>query len=331
MGESGFDPEVVIEEAKTILPAVEVGSMDVGAGSSSTENYLENIKDQIFDDDLVLHKKIINNIISAELARANEYEQCAREMGTSANELKRSLQARIEMIVANSQLFMAISPKALEDVLNGSGRFKNQFETNETGGWATPRYRALLELEMFGFNSNLVDDKAIDYTQLPDEVITMNASSRPTYGYFSDHMNGIVNSEGKSPPESDFSKYGRVTIQFKEGVKKRTTVTFGDTIDCFEKGTAPSPALAPHFTSFPFPRYIPDAPTYINQLVASSKSIWGATPEAQFHGSLTADDIEAIHVSPANGLTTAEIEQVQKTLNDFQVANPDSVIQIIRY
>lgn len=151
---------------------------------------------------------------------------------------------------------------SLRDILDG-GRMKTQFETGSSGGLFDPETRAKLEGFTFG---------------LPDDV---GPDKRPVYG--------VVSPRGVRPADeaSAVSGYGDIQVVLKPSVRKRTTVTVGDSLlsqDGAAK-TRPAPidapdwrAAGPHgFKSLSDSRF--ESKNYI---------------EAQIHGGVGVGDIEEV-------------------------------------
>lgn len=172
-----------------------------------------------------------------------------------------------------------------------SGRFKNQLETIESAGLYDPEGRRVLSDEYF-YGNRLVTD-----------------TDREKYGY--------LKRPKKLRADDDVDFYGEYDIRFVPGVRKRMTVTNGDSFDNWRSGHV--------FHSTPI---VPDDPeTYINWVAApenfdvefdgnpkwADEEMFGKVLddlktykrpthrfrnadyiEAQYHGPLTLDDIESI-------------------------------------
>lgn len=206
--------------------------------------------------------------------------------------------------------------RGLKDIF-GSGRFKNQLETNETAGIYDPYGRRVLSDEYF-YGNRLVTD-----------------TDREKYGY--------LKRPKKLRADDDVDFYGEYDIRFVPGVRKRMTVTNGDSFDNWHSGDV--------FHSTPI---VPDDPeTYINWVAApenfdvefdgnpkwADEELFGKVLndlktykrpthrfrnadyiEAQYHGPLTLDDIESI----TPGVTPTDTDNILTQADEygFKVIDP---------
>ena len=53
--------------------------------------------------------------------------------------------------------------------------------------------------------------------------------------------------------------------------------------------------------------------------------------EAQYHGGLTLDDVESIHISPHNGMDEEEIAEIKEVVEEYNIQHPDAPIPLITY
>lgn len=112
--------------------------------------------------------------------------------------------ANVNKRLVDVPVSIAISPASLEKVLE-SGRFKTQFETGTSGGYLSTTKRATFEFQRMGVRRDIVDE------------------ARPIYGYM--QLSGIAGAN------STLEQYGKVVVNLKPHVRKRTTVTGGDSMD----------------------------------------------------------------------------------------------------
>lgn len=209
-------------------------------------------------------------------------------------------------------------------------------------------YRAIDEMKMFGFNkiSDLAKIKSIEEEYRPvkelendlSNIITNNKEKRPIYGYFSDEKNGAINKEGAIPPPTNVLQYGPINVKIKkERALKKATVTFQDSLDHSDE-FPPSPAAKPHFTSTSLiyaynvcrvgDQEGVDKVDLDNRKTKTSVQRYGYT-EAQYHGGLTMDDVESIHISPHNTLDAEEIEEIKEAVNAYNTQNPESSVSLV--
>jgi hypothetical protein len=164
-----------------------------------------------------------------------------------------SRSARIRVRIDSADL-----PKFLSD-----GRYRNQFDTGASRGALAPGPRMLVESILLG---------------IPSEA---QAKHRPVYGYLT----------GSCEARANVIKYGDVVLELRSDVHRRTTFTFGDSLD--------EPAMRsahPPFCPSPLSRPRTYALDGRLDLLGASEP-WQATMcgyfEAQVHGALTPRDVES--------------------------------------
>lgn len=323
---------VVTEEKPT--PKEREKKIDKGPYESiATNNYFEG-----WDEDLELEGnpelkgRIRENIIRAEKIHQGRYEDAARDCGLSVEEFKARLQAKIEDMLQKANFFRATPVDILERIMTEDGRWKSQFETGRSNGTLDPRFRAAAEIKMFGFNQPdgwqmpaYREEQGVD---LAENVLTDHKEKRPIYGYFSDDEHGAINNEGKIPPPNNVNFYGNINVKIKQDrALKKATITFQDSLSDGDK-CPPTPAVRPHFTSF----RLSYGGRVVNALKGSSLTNWGSSyTEVQYHGGLTMDDVESIHMSPNNNLYRDDIERVRKMVADYNQRHPEAPIPLIEF
>ena len=165
------------------------------------------------------------------------------------------------------QLIVRRGRRGAEGVLE-AGRFKTQFETGTSGGAYDPEYRKAGEARGFG---------------IPEDI---NVTERPVYGYID------------VPDGDNASSYGPVKFVLKPEVKRRATVTVGDSIDLINDGEiVGTPALAPG----------PGSLYHNARRLAKGEAPRGYI-EAQIQG----------------GVTTADVAEVVFTKDAFMTRGPDN-------
>lgn len=157
------------------------------------------------------------------------------------------------------------------------GRLKSQFETKTSNGFLDNKMRSDRELEMFSAPTDLPPEK------------------RPIYGY----LNNLEVGEGV------VDGYGDVVIELKKDIMKRTTFTFGDSLDamllpsyansrregreqCVDWSRAQYREVGEYGDIEPRPAYI----------------------EAQYHGGVSVSDIERVKIPRV--LVEAQPDLIQK-------------------
>lgn len=284
--------------------------------SITTNNYFDDWDEVELVGNSGIKEKIKENIIFAEERNKNEYEDAAKDLGISVEEFKEKLQKKIEGLIEKSNFFRATRVDILDKVLNVDGRYKSQFETGTSQGSLDPTSRADAEKLMFEFD---YDEKDVE----------KNKEMRPIYGYFSDEINGAINYKGKIPPPNNVSYYGCINVKIKkEKALQKATITFKDSLgdkNCWP----PTPAKKPHFSSF---RMSYTGSHILEDFKATSVTNYGSSyNEAQYHGQLTMDDVESIHISSGNGLSSEDIEMIHDTFKKYKEMHPESTIELIEF
>jgi hypothetical protein len=184
----------------------------------------------------------------------------AQRIVAEATENLRELNERGQLTVRRGR-------RGTEGVLE-AGRFKTQFETGTSGGAYDPEYRKAGEARGFG---------------IPEDI---NVTERPVYGYI------------EVPDGSNAENYGPVKFVLKPEVKRRATVTVGDSIGLINDGEiVGTPALAPGAGSL-----------YHNARQLAKGEAPNGYIEAQIQG----------------GVTTADVAEVVFTKDAFMTRGPDN-------
>lgn len=300
--------------------------------SSITEKYFQDWESLNLDANPEIKARMRFNIVESEKRHQESYEKAAKHYGVTLEEFKSKLQEKIEEAISESDFFIATKVETLDRVLGEGERYKTQFETNKTGAQLNPKLRALAELLLFAFN----EPEGFDYSSIreggdvPKEVIDTNREKRPVYGYFSNDDMGAINGEGENPPPNHVTQYGEIVVKIKKDkAMRKATVTFQDSLHPANEWPA-TPACKPHFTSLAIEGHEDDS--ILEEVTNTSRTKWlSLYTEAQFHGQLGIDDIEAIYISTKNGLNDEEIETVRSIFNKFKEAHPESTIKLIEF
>lgn len=172
---------------------------------------------------------------------------------------------------------MRVEEYVLDDMLNGSGRYKTQFEVENSNGYYNPTARSALEYNIFG-TSDLI----------PDNL-------RPAYGY--------LRKAGDGRECDNLDHYGAIVLTLKKEVRNRTTFTIGDSLDetgcgreqCF----APQPVNAPSYKAVTVKKGLTALGDYKNYMKPPLKfdDELYTYPEAQIHGGVSIDDIKSITIT----------------------------------
>lgn len=125
--------------------------------------------------------------------------------GKTSDEIRNNFEEQQRNILKENNRVAVRVPIDFVDEVADDGRFKSQFETGRSQGLLNEDRRSNVEYEGFGVPKDIEPEK------------------RPIYGYMS-------NESGNHDLVS-LEYYGGVAFILKDGVKERTTVTFGDSLD----------------------------------------------------------------------------------------------------
>lgn len=332
-------------------------SQEIAEGTT-TKQYLEGFEGLELEGNPGIKDQIRKNIIQSEKRNERSYEFAAAGLGISTEEFKARLQTKVEDMVGRAEFFRATDLYVLERAMNVDGRWKSQFETGTSNVILSTQFRAAQEMKMFGFNRkrkifglNKTEDIAADTAaseyssgkkKFPKEVLEKDKEKRPIYGYFSDDVHGAINAGGKIPPPTNVVPYGAINFKIKkERALKKATITFYDTLqrdalpwDALRSDSGsdwpPTPASKPHFSSFRINDY--SIGGFLDEVRGPSVVNWGEQyTEVQYHGGLTMDDMESIHISTGNGLSQEDIEEVRRIFHKYKEQHPESTIQLIEF
>lgn len=168
----------------------------------------------------------------------------------------------------------------LEEIL--SSGFKNQMEVEESGGYYSPELRREVAAILFGCSEDLNDE---DYEK---------------YGY-------LAETDMLKDLASDTSHYGPVVVRFRKShIKGRVTMTSGDSLPvAFGENVIASPTDHPSIGSIFLPgsvygllknnRLNLKSPQQVAETIPPMDR-FGQYIELQYHGQLTADDIESVFI-----------------------------------
>lgn len=167
-----------------------------------------------------------------------------------------------------SNSFIRVKKGVLNRILK-DGRFKSQHETRTSGGAMKPSYRRKVESDMFSYPEGLQPEK------------------RPIYGYATQNKFGFsLDNAGNINKHPTVDMYGKIRVKLKDNTRKRTTVTFGDSLGA--DSYIPTPL---------------ENPTHASQPMYSAYSIGKALSdhpgvgyvELQVHDGVSLDDISRVY------------------------------------
>jgi hypothetical protein len=211
---------------------------------------------------------------------------------------KEVLDTSVKKYVSSTSIYHRTTTKGLLGILKDQ-RFKTQIETHTSGALENQEARRVIEKNLFSTPDN----------EKPAE--------RPIYGYLSKKKG------------DEAGQYGGIVIKLKDSLRRRTTCTFGDSLDtaAFKNAKNPSKGLLsisclPQQLDEADSRCIPIyqlAETKTQKDVESGKgtslgmSGKGSKSyfEAQIHGGVTLNDIEEVRFANKNS-RTPELEAMLK-------------------
>ena len=188
-----------------------------------------------------------------------------------------------------------------------SGRFKSQFETDESSGNFTPSLRG--NIELIGQN--------IPYTE--------DVKNRPIYGSLK-HKNykGEVDLQEYTSDKC----YGNCIFIFNDKLRSRTTITFGDS---FDNALTSSPLDNPDISSIAFKDYKLNDYKHLSEDdirdMFMSKSRQNEYPEIQITGGVSINDVSYVIIDgETKSKDTISVINKLKELNiPFEIKENDNV------
>lgn len=247
----------------------------------------------------------------------------AEAYGIELSEVEHLFQKRVEELMERCHFFRATQTEVfLNHIISGEQRYKSQFETGTSNGILWPEHRSKIEAQICGF-------PRYDTPEGQEMV-----KDRPIYGYFTTNSHGILNETGTHPPWNKVCQYGRVAVKINRDVAmERATLSFCDSFRLH--GTTPlSPAALPHYSCLfhhgKLKSFKGDKTLLWHFLDGESdlRTFMGLVhnyTEVQFHGGLTAKDIESIHVSEGNGIDLYEIDEIIHAVEEYNHAAGSSI------
>lgn len=261
-----------------------------------TQEYLNKLEVLSIQGNFELKDTIRSNILRAESNNQGSYIALAEKLSVTIDQLKSTLQNNIENLVESSSFFRAMVVNDLRRTLELG---KMQSVIGGKTAMLDSNMRPEREWEMFG--------------------IDIHSTERPIYGFLSDNEHGIVRKEGLEGISAT-ADYGNVIVKFKRDVIiSKATITFHDSL-ASGRYCPPTPAGMPHFTSFPlihskFPE------KFFYGIKGTGVANWGESyAEAQYHGGLSAEDIESIHIS--SGIDSRELMEVRNMVSIYKERYP---------
>lgn len=145
---------------------------------------------------------------------------------TSMEELKPKLEAELRRLFKDKPIVTRVTDQNLSQILR-DGRFRTQHEGVQPSEGVLKSKAARADAEALWFG-------------IPEES---DPKKRPVYGYVA--VDGI----GEPSKEQRLDQYGRVRVVLKDNVRKRTTVSMGDSLNNKWR-VLPSPIENPNYRSY---------------------------------------------------------------------------------
>ena len=228
------------------------------------------------------------------------WTKLAHDSNSTPDEVKKEAVSQAQKLVDGMQPYIRVSEKVLPLILQ-SGRFQTQFETGKSDGAITsPKARDKVEAEIMGIPHNI------------------SPKFRPVSAYFS---------QGFDHASEEFAgHYGAVMVKLKDGVRGRSTVTFGDSLQAGankESVAAPATHVTPQALN-------PEEIAAYGKSFFTPKGFHEHKPfvEAQVHGGLSVKDIDEI------GFPRTPDTSTQSSLSQLGIkwrVLPGSVRNMIRF
>lgn len=247
----------------------------------------------------------------------------AERMNKSVEAVEELFQQKVEALMEECQFFRATQTEVfLKHIIGGEGRYKSQFETNKSDGTFYPKFRSTKEDLYFGFPKydTPEGEQAVAY--------------RPIYGYFALDDNGILNESGKHPPANSVSGYGAVTVKINKKIAmERATISFRDSLHMSDVPLVP--AALPHYSALCYAVSGKPEIQVLQQFLEEPvnheifRKLFFYYTETQFHGGLTARDIESVHLSLANGLDQDEIDEITAAVEVYNQETGGNIAVVI--
>ena len=223
------------------------------------------------------------------------------DVNEAIEKVKKISQKIVKEAYKKAKIFKAEWPETLLKILD-DGRIKNQFETNSSSGLLDFEFRNDVESSLFS---------------IPH---TLHPKYKPKYGFWLPEFNrkkygGLF---------MNLRQYGNYYIEFKSSIKKRSTLTFGDSLNDnyyivpFNKDYQPPTAIPfmPYQPISYFKSVIDGKIKDVDDLLTTGGVRYEYT-EAQMFGNLTVKDIAKIYIPPLekNKSITKQIIEKLEELN----------------
>ena len=211
-------------------------------------------------------------------------EKFNKNQKITPKDVKDKLTEETKKWAEESHSFVRVPKGTLSKILKDE-RFKSQFESQKSRGAMNNSYRAQFEEQVFSYPEN------------------MDVTKRPIYGYATKDKKGFsLTDEGDRLQHDPIGQYGKIRVKLKRGTRKRTTVTFADSLGQ-EDSHIPTPLENPTHESQPvFDKYM---------LPFLEGKNPGRYVELQVHGGVNLDDVEEIYF-PNQFSFTPELKKLLK-------------------
>jgi len=190
---------------------------------------------------------------------------------------------RLRGQLEDASVEMAVEQDTIRAVLGGDGRFKNQHEVGESNGIYDPQKRKALEAKKLGNDSDTDRDL-------------------PKYGF-------IRGPDGEGPSGA-IQQYGDARVELSDDVRKRTTVTSGDSLEDPDSDPGKFTQLGVPLNDPSYemmPGTVQDPLEKLEQNHVAEREFYA---EAQIHGDLTLEDVERIRMPEPETLSDEQRQRL---------------------
>jgi hypothetical protein len=220
----------------------------------------------------------------------NETKHVPGRKLTTPQKVKAKIDIATKKWAKTSNSFVRVKKGVLRKILE-DGRFKSQHETRTSGGSLAPQARKKAETAMFSYPENLKPEK------------------RPIYGYATQNKFGFsLDNKGNINRYSTVDMYGEIRVKLKDSTRKRTTVTFGDSLGA--SSYIPTPLDNPTHESQPMAGWAGE----VDKAMSDNPGM--SYVELQVHDGVTIDDIAHVYFPDRLWVNPEKWENLKKLLKE---------------
>jgi hypothetical protein len=197
--------------------------------------------------------------------QARQHATYANAHGIGVDAYRRAIEGSLRSYLLHADVRVRVTLDVLRSFLQ-SGRYWNLFQAGTSTGAFVPGRRMMVEAMVFGIPSDA------------------RAADRPIYGYL----------EGSIESAPTLTQYGKIVLRMSKAVRRRSTFTFGDSLDdtaitSVHPPYAPAPVVRPAIYASHSMRDI-----YGTSALAECLDPRYMYAEAQIFGGITPRDVEEV-------------------------------------